>query len=65
MGTKKSGNDKRRPRYGKLTESYNIDPRDSYAAAQLLALIGAFEMEYFLKGEKGVFYADAEETEML
>jgi hypothetical protein len=60
MGTKKPGNDKRRPRPGRLTREFDIDPRDSYAAARILALVGAFEMEYFLKSEKGVFYADDE-----
>lgn len=64
MGTKKPGNDKRRPRPGRLTREFDIDARDSYAAARLLALIGAFEMDFFLQEEKGVFYADAEKKKI-
>lgn len=64
MGKKKPGNDNRRPRLGRLIQGFDIDARDSYAAARFLALIGAFEMDFFLQDEKGVFYADEEKTKI-
>lgn len=47
-----------------MTREFDIDARDSYAAARLLALIGAFEMDFFLQDEKGVFYADEEKKKI-
>ena len=61
MGEKKSGKHNKRPRLGQLTKGFDVDARDSYAASRLLALIGAFEMDFFMNEETGVFYANEKE----